>query len=108
MKKFPRPPRDESPITDDEIQEYGFISCGNDDYASKFEFSLESYKKYIFTQSNITTALKEQRATSTQIEEWLDSSLAPFFDGNKNILFGGYIWYFEKLSNSHNTRESRN
>ncbi len=96
LGKYPKPTRDESPITDKEAQEYGFIHNGKEIFKSKAEFSLESYKRYMFTQSNITTALKYQRETRDQIEEWFSSSLEPFFDGNESVLFGGYIWYLKK------------
>jgi predicted TPR repeat methyltransferase len=99
LGKFPIPPRNESPLTNEEAQAYGFIHYGNEKYTSKAKFSLESYKRYMFTQSNITTALKDQRETRVQIEAWFDSSLVPFFDGNENILFGGYIWYLKNNLN---------
>ena len=93
LEKFPKPPRDESSLTNEKAQTYGFIYDGNENYTSKVKFSLKSYKKFMFTQSNITTALKERRITQSQIQDWFDSSLTPFFDGNKNILFGGYIFF---------------
>lgn len=95
LKRYPKPPRDESPITNEDAEEYGIVQIATENYTSKVKFTLEKYIRYMFTQSNITVALKKQEETCDQIKEWFTSTLSQFFQNDeKNLLFGGYIWYF--------------
>ncbi len=96
-KRYPKPPRDESPILKPEARRYGFEFEAAENYTNQVTFKLDSFIKYLFTQSNITAALNDGLETSPSIRQWLDASLRPFFGGlERTIRFGGYIWYLKK------------
>ena len=97
LTRYPKPPRDETPITPKEADEYGIVQVGSEDYRSTVKFTLEAYIRYMMTQSNITTTLKTQKETHDQITAWFASALSPFFQNTeKSLVFGGYVWYFTK------------
>ena len=97
LTRYPKPPRDETPITPEEADEYGFVHGGSEDYRSTVKFTLEAYIRYMMTQSNITTALNTHKETRDHITAWFASALSPFFQNTeKSLVFGGYIWYFTK------------
>jgi SAM-dependent methyltransferase len=94
LKKYPKPPRNESPITGEEAVQYGFEFVRSENYTNEVQFTLESFINYIFTQSNITTALQNGAEDAECIQKWFVSSLSSFYQSQKRtLLFGGYIWY---------------
>jgi SAM-dependent methyltransferase len=96
LKKFPKPPRDESPITKEEARGYGFDFDHSETYTNNVAFSIDGFMDYLFTQSEITVALENKK--SEQIRNWLARSLTPFFQSQKRtLLFGGYIWYLKNV-----------
>jgi SAM-dependent methyltransferase len=97
LEKFPRPPRDESPILEKEAAGYGFNLEFSENYTNQIQFKMNDFLKYLFTQSNITSALDKKLEAAENIKKWLSSSLSPFFNSQKkSIRFGGYIWYLKK------------
>lgn len=95
LKRYPAPPRDQSPITEKEIAEYGIAADGCEEYRSTVKFTLDRFIRFMLTQSNITTALEKQAETREQVKSWFASTLAPFFQNRQGTLvFGGYIRYF--------------
>jgi ubiquinone/menaquinone biosynthesis C-methylase UbiE len=98
LKRYPKPPRDESQITSKEAMSYG-LEFDSEDYNGEAKFTLDSYIKYMFTQSNITTAINNKVETSESIKKWFASSLVPFFGAHeKTLKFGGYIWYLRNVN----------
>jgi len=96
LQKFPKPPRDESPITKEEARGYGFDFVHSETYSNKVKFSLNRFLDYLFTQSEITVAIENQNSDS--IRDCLSSSLEPFFESQeRTLLFGGYIWYLKNI-----------
>lgn len=97
LARYPKPPRDESPITRKEAATYGITPAGSEEYRTTVKFSLQSYIRFMLTQSNITTALKNKSEMRDQINAWFAAAAAPFFEnGKKSLVFGGYVWYFNK------------
>ncbi len=97
-RRYPRPPRDESPIFKPEARRYGFEFETAENYTNLVKFRLDNFIKYLFTQSNITAALNAEPETAPRIQEWLTSSLKPYFgDHERTIRFGGYIWYLKRI-----------
>ena len=97
IKEYPKPPRDESPISRDEALGYGFDFTSSEDYTNDVRFAMDGFVDYLFTQSNIAVALasgKKERC----IRAALRRSLAPFFqEQEKTLKFGGYIWYLRRV-----------
>jgi len=69
-----------------------------ENYVNQVQFKLDDFIKYLFTQSNITSALDNELESASNIQDWLYSSLREFFNSNeKTIRYGGYILYLRKL-----------
>lgn len=96
LKKFPKPPRDESPMTTEEARRYGFEFVHSETYSNRVKFSRDRFIDYLFTQSEITVALENEEAAN--IRDWLISSVEPFFESQeRTLIFGGYIWYLKNV-----------
>ena len=97
LKEYPKPPRDESPISRDEALGYGFEFTSSEDYTNEVRFTMDGFVDYLITQSNIAVALasgKKERCIRVAVK----TSLAPFFqEEEKTLKFGGYIWYLRKV-----------
>ncbi len=96
-KEYPKPPRDESPISPEEALGYGFEFTSSDDYTNDVRFTMAGYVDYLLTQSNVAVALASGKKESC-MRSALRTSLAPFFqEQEKTLKFGGYIWYLRKV-----------
>lgn len=98
LRRYPKPPRDESPITAAEATTYGFAFVHAQDYSNSVEFTLERFVAYLITQSNVTAALAAGDGGGQRARAWLTASLRWFFAGGaRRLEFGGYIWYLRRL-----------
>ncbi|MCP4180852.1 MAG: class I SAM-dependent methyltransferase [bacterium] len=99
LTKYPKPPRDESSISNEEATKYGFEQINSETYTNKVKFTLDNFIKYLFSQSNIVTLLNNQKKDRESIRKWFISSLISIFgSGEKRLIFGGYIWYLKILN----------
>jgi SAM-dependent methyltransferase len=98
LVRLPRPPRDESPLPDDEARRYGLALDAAHDYVLDWAFSLDSYVDFLMTQSNVTDFVEGHGKPADTLRKWLRLELAPLFDGEeRHLRFGGYIWYLRRL-----------
>jgi SAM-dependent methyltransferase len=98
LTRYPRHPRDESPIGAAEAVGYGFEFVDSEDYTNEIEFTLEAFVGYILTQSNTTTVLRNGTEDAESMRRFFAASLPPFFKAaRETLLFGGYIWYLRKI-----------
>ena len=93
LKRYPRPPRDERPVTPEEAARGGLDFVHSEDYTLEWPFDLESYVAFMMTQSNITSAVKRGLVAETVRADLLSSLKPHFSPGRQRLLFGGYIWY---------------
>ena len=95
--RLPRPPRDESPITDEEAARARFGVTHRLDYSLEWPFALAEYVDFTMTQSSVTAAVGQGRESADGIRAWLGESLkSAFATGERRMLFGGYIWILER------------
>ncbi len=98
LTKYPKPPRDESPLEEELLSKYGFELEHEEQYTNKIVFSLERFISYLLTQSNITVALNKATINKEKVISWLESSLIDYFGSTEKVLlFGGYIWFIRKV-----------
>jgi len=93
LKRYPRPPRDERPVTPEEAARGGLDFVHSEDYTLEWPFDLESYVAFMMTQSNITAAVERGLAAETVRADLLSSLKPHFSPGQQRLLFGGYICY---------------
>lgn len=98
LSRYPKPPRDETPLTPSACKGYGF-HFREEEYTNEIAWSREEYIEYMLTQSNVIVAVDIGDETIAKAREWMDTTLAPIvLDGEKGaFLFAGYIWYLQRV-----------
>ena len=98
LSRYPKPPRDETPLTPSECEGYGF-HFSEEEYTNELAWSRDEYIEYILTQSNIIVAVDMGNETIAEAREWMHGTLASIVpDGEKGtFLFAGYIWYLQRV-----------
>jgi len=97
--RYPTPPRNRTPFTDEEAWSYGFRFAEREEYTNSILFSVEELAGYLETQSNVIATVEGGQESLEEVHEWLVGSLTSLFRGPKATLeFGGYIWFLEAVS----------
>jgi SAM-dependent methyltransferase len=95
--RYPKPPRDESPVTQSECQPYGLYLVKAEQYANEVVWSLDAYVNFLMTQSNVTVAIETAREDETSVRTWMATTLCPLLPQNQGrFVFRGYIWYMQR------------
>jgi len=96
-KRYPSPPRNSTPITEELANEFGFSSLHVERFQNEVPFTAEEVAAYLTTQSNVIAAVEQGNETIGEVHRWLVSQIKPFFDSDKaTFTFGGIIWYLHK------------
>ncbi len=72
---YPKPPRDERPLTPEECRVCGFSFVHQESYTNLVPFTLRQFVAYLLTQSNIVAAVEQGRASYKGAQEWLAAAL---------------------------------
>lgn len=96
LTRYPSPPRDRQPLTDEEAEDHGFSFAGREEYVNDVCFSVAELAGYLETQSNVVAAVEEGAENLEEVHEWLTKSLITLFpDPAATFEFGGYVWYLK-------------
>ena len=99
LKRFPSPVRNNNYDWDNgNLKRSHFILEKEVSFNNEVSFSKEKLMLYFTTQSNITAAIK-QGSSYEEVEDWLNTELAPFFEDNKvtkTIYFGNWVKYLKR------------
>lgn len=96
LSRYPKPPRNETPLTPSECEDYGF-RFNQEEYTNELTWSREEYIEYMLTQSNVIVAVDMGNETLSEARKWMHITLAPIVPDREKgtFLFGGYIWYMQ-------------
>ncbi|MEZ4861172.1 MAG: class I SAM-dependent methyltransferase [Caldilineaceae bacterium] len=95
LARYPKPPRDETPLTSAEAANYGF-TFAQETYTNELAMSRAQYVEFMLTQSNVIAAVEMGEESLTAAREWMNTSLAGIIpDPAGTFLFGGYLWYLQ-------------
>ena len=98
LVRYPSPPRNKEPLTDDECRKHGLRLVEREIYTNEVLFSAEELARYLMTQSNVTTAVEDGAESLESVREWLVESVAPMFESPRGTFrFGGAIDYLQAL-----------
>jgi SAM-dependent methyltransferase len=98
LTSYPKPPRDERPLSAAECHIYGLHFAYAETYTNDIRYALDQCIDYLMTHSNISVVLTQGRDTEPNIRAWLARSMTPFFDSTpKTLMYGGYIWYLQPV-----------
>lgn len=98
----PAPPRDRTPLTDDDAKKAGFDFCERLTYENTWSFSLPDFVSYLLSQSNAVAAVERGQVSVEALSSSLTEQLDPFFKGdnftagNETFAFAGFIWILRR------------
>lgn len=102
LKEFPRPFRNESVWTNQDVEPYGFSVIKQVHLEMEYEFDLESFIEFMTIQSNVNLKIEGEGRSIDEVHKWFVESLAPVFMNTKQqLVFTGYSWYFVRKNVSY-------
>lgn len=97
LARYPKPLRDESPLSPSEYDSYGFHIINDEPYSNDIVFSLAEYIDFIMTQSNVIVAIDTGKEDVTDVKMWMHTTLGALFSEEKGtFIFRGHIWYIQR------------
>jgi SAM-dependent methyltransferase len=98
LQRYPTPPRDRTPITEERAQKHSLVLRGEEEFANEIGMTIQRFTDYQLSTTNIIAAVRQGTGSFDDAARWIRVSLKPFFpDGRERIfLFKGRIWYLEK------------
>lgn len=97
LKHFPKPPRKENVWCQRDMPE-NFIIKDQVTYQIQYEFTLDSFIRFMMTQSNVNEQVQNHQKTESAIYDWMEQTLSPIFHGTSQILiFDAYSWYIDRI-----------
>jgi ubiquinone/menaquinone biosynthesis C-methylase UbiE len=98
LVRYPSPPRNKEPLTDDECRSHGLRLVEWESYTNEVSFSAEELASYLMTQSNVTAAVEDEGENPESVREWLVESVAPMFGKPRGTFrFSGTIEYLQAV-----------
>lgn len=94
LPNFPKPPRNEDVWHQKDFPE-GFVMKEQTLYQLQHEFNMDSFVRFMMIQSNVNSQIENGRKTEKEIQNWMETTLEPVFQGNmRTLVFEGYSWYY--------------
>lgn len=98
LTRYPTPPRNSKPLTEDDARSYGFHFAKREAYTNEVQFSPQQLAAYLTTQSNVIASVEQGKESIEDVYQWLLELLAPLFPVPIcTFSFGGDIWYLQKV-----------
>jgi len=100
LSRYPTPPRNRTPVTEELARKHGFIFRGEEDFTNEVGMTIDRFTDYQLSTTNIIAAVKLETESFDRAAGWIHASLEPFFadEGERVFLFSGKIWYLEKAA----------
>lgn len=98
LKEFPKPFRNESVWTEEDVLRHGFHMRDQIQYEMEYEFDQDAFVEFMMIQSNVNAKIEGEGRNVQAVQEWFGQSVSSFFQGEKRaVIFTGYSWYMERL-----------
>ena len=92
LARYPKPAPDTSDLSHAVASSKGFEVLLQKPLRFAVPFDATTYANFCMTESYITSAISQRRATLPQVKRWLEQSLQTLFDGDRHeILFEGFV-----------------
>ena len=98
--RFPSPPRNRTPISDETARRHGFELLGDDEYSVEIPMTIDGFTDYQLSTTNVLAAVESGADRFGDAEAWVRRSLEPFFEGEteRTFIFTGKSWYLRKIT----------
>jgi SAM-dependent methyltransferase len=98
-RRFPVPPRDSRPFTEEEAARAGFSFIAEERFENDVRFTPEELVAYLCTQTNVAAAIRLGRESIESAIQSLLEQVRPFFSGAAaTFVFVTRAWYLRKGS----------
>ncbi len=98
LKEFPKPFRDESVWTADDVGQYQFWMIDQVQYEMEYQFDMRSFIQFMMIQSNVNARIEGEGRNTEDVRKWFEQSLeAVFHKEQKTAIFSGYSWYIRMM-----------
>ena len=96
LTNFPKPPRNEDIWHPSDMPEE-FTIKKQVTYQIPYKFALDSFIRFMMTQSNVNLQIQNHQKTESEIYNLMEQTLSPIFHGcNQTLIFNAYSWYIER------------
>ena len=96
LTNFPKPPRKEDVWRQSDMPAE-FVIKKQVTYQMQHSFSLESFIRFMMTQSNVNSQIQAHHRTEAEIYGLMEQTLSPIFHGtDQTLIFDAYSWYIER------------
>lgn len=100
LTRYPKPPRNDQPLTEENARTCGFAFVGRERYTNEVTFSPQELVHCLMTHSNIIAAVELGSESISDAYAWLLDTAAPLFpSATGTFLFGGEIWFLQPTHN---------
>lgn len=98
LSRYPTPPRNRTPVTEELARRHGFIFRAEDEFSNEVGMTIGRFTDYQLSTTNVIAAVREGTESFDGAARWIRGSLEPFFadTSEKSFLFSGKAWYVEK------------
>jgi len=97
VPRYPTPPRNDQPLTDEIARAHGFEPRGTENYSHNITFTPPQLVAYLISQSNVTAAVERGRETCEEATKWLLVGVKSLFRGATGTFpFGGSIRWLQR------------
>ena len=91
LAKFPKPPRSET-VWEQKDMQPDFFLIKQTMCEMKYEFDMDSFIRFMMTQTNINSKIESGNMTEEEVHGWMRQTLIPIFQGQRQtLIFDGYI-----------------
>jgi ubiquinone/menaquinone biosynthesis C-methylase UbiE len=92
--RFPVPPRNNEPFTDEAARKSGFRFIGREEFTHEIVYSPEELARNLVTHSNVIVAVEQGTESVEDVVAWIVESLGPLFGAEtESFVYAGEIWY---------------
>ena len=96
-RRFPTPPRDSKPLTEEDAATAGFSLIAEERFENDVRFTPEELVSYLCTQTNVAAAIRQGRESIESAGQSLLEQVRPFFSGAAaTFVFVTRAWYLRK------------
>lgn len=98
LHRFPTPPRNRTPITEELARNHGFAFHGEHEFFDDVSMTLGRFTEFLLSTSNVIAAVEDESDAFEAAGGLIGGSLERFFEGASERVFpfGGKLWILEK------------
>jgi ubiquinone/menaquinone biosynthesis C-methylase UbiE len=95
--RYPPPARNKQPITEENLEPFGFIKVSSESYSNEVAFTTAPFVDYLMTHSIVIAKVEQGTESSDEARSWLTKLITKFLPNARGtFIFKGDIIYVQK------------